>query len=115
MRRKRELTSPDKPARDEFNTNTDSGSDAFSALPEEILHIILASLFSRDLRNLRLIFLAFRRPPIFRLRKYLLEEMPWLWGLETVSPGSLHWYHLFNKTKFLWTDVNKGLRNRKRI
>ena len=53
--------------------------DPLATLPLEIQHLILGSLGSRDIANLRLASRAFQQLPNGLWYRLVREEMPWLW------------------------------------
>ena len=69
---------------------------------------------SKDIANLRLASRAFRQIPIIQFRRFVIEEMPWLWEAVDFPIAETDWYRLYRMVKFCWVDL-KGLKNRRRI
>jgi hypothetical protein len=60
----------------------------FMKLPAELRCIILDSLSSKDIANLRLVTPAFRQLPVILFRKLLLEDMPFLFEAKDMPVGN---------------------------
>jgi hypothetical protein len=56
-----------------------SERDLFGRLPEELREMVLQTLNSKDIANLRQAGSSFRRLPISHWYRLVREEMPWLW------------------------------------
>lgn len=63
-------------------------NDSFGKLPEELRHMVLASLGSKDIANLRLASLTFRHLPIWLWHDLMQKEMPWMWEAWSDLPYS---------------------------
>jgi hypothetical protein len=76
-------TEPDFSARNcafEIDATTpERERDLFGRLPEELRDMVLQSLGSKDIANLRQASSSFRRLPISLWYRLVREEMPWLW------------------------------------
>jgi hypothetical protein len=59
-------------------THTNS-SDIFGKLPAELRGLVLSSLGSKDIANLRLASRTFRHLPTTLWRDLIQKEMPWIW------------------------------------
>ncbi|MCJ1391456.1 hypothetical protein MMC18_004320 [Xylographa bjoerkii] len=87
--------------------------DPFTKLSAELSDMVLASLSSKDIANLRLVSPAFRQLPAILFRRLLLEDMPWFWEAQGLDVGKTNWYEMYRKVKSCW--LFKGLQNRRRI
>lgn len=83
-------------------------------LPAELLYEVVNGLSSKDVANMRLVTRAYRQLPIIMFRKFLLEDMPWLWEALNMPKGQMDWFKLYNIVKGCWQNM-KGLQNRKRV
>lgn len=88
--------------------------DHFMKLPAELRYIVLDTLSSKDIANLRLVTPAFRQLPVILFRKLLLQDMPFLFEAQDMPVGNTDWYHLYQMVKECWIEL-KGLKNRRRI
>ncbi|KXT14190.1 hypothetical protein AC579_2449 [Pseudocercospora musae] len=70
-----------------------SPEDSFGKLPQELILIILSSLPSNDLANLRLTSRAFRQLPGSVFQDLVWREMPWLW--EAWADDSTNFYSIW--------------------
>lgn len=89
-------------------------SDPFIKLPVELAGMVLDSLSSKDIANLRLATRTFQLLPVNLFRRLLFEEFPWLWEAQAMSVRETNWYVLYQDVKFCWGNF-KGLKNRARI
>ena len=64
--------------KDTTGTNKNN-SDIFGKLPNELRDIVLSSLGSKDVANLRSASRTFRHLPITLWRELIEKEMPWIW------------------------------------
>jgi predicted component of viral defense system (DUF524 family) len=76
--------------------------------------MIVDKLASKDVVNLRLTTRAYRQLSVILFRKFLLEDMPWLWEALDSPIHLTDWYKLYTLMRSCWQNI-KGLRNRKRI
>ena len=60
-------------------TGTNSNRDIFGKLPNELRDMVLSSLGSKDIANLRLASRTFRNLPTTLWRELIEKEMPWIW------------------------------------
>ena len=67
-------------------TATNNSSDIFGKLPGELRDMVLTSLGSRDIANLRLASRTFRHLPITLWRELITKELPWIWEAYSDRP-----------------------------
>jgi len=86
-------------------------TDSFARLPQELKHMIMEYLPSKDIANLSS---ASRNCEIPRslFRRFVLEDLPWFWEASDLPRGQTDWFRLYSSLK---SSSFKGLRNRKRI
>jgi hypothetical protein len=71
----------------EKETNgTNVNSDIFGKLPNELRDMVLSSLGSKDIANLRIASRNFRHLSITLWRELIEKEMPWVWEVWTERP-----------------------------
>jgi hypothetical protein len=63
----------------DFNAKDNSDYDIFGKLPNELRDMVLSSLGSKDIANLRSASRTFRHLPITLWRELIEKEMPWIW------------------------------------
>jgi hypothetical protein len=67
-------------------TATNNSSDIFGKLPGELRDMVLTSLGSKDIANLRLASRTFRHLPVTLWRELLKKELPWIWEAWSERP-----------------------------
>jgi hypothetical protein len=67
------------PFGEQETTGTNSTSDIFGKLPNELRDEVLTSLDSKDIANLRLSSRTFRHLPVTLWRDLIQKELPWIW------------------------------------
>ncbi|KAM0717416.1 hypothetical protein Q7P37_007268 [Cladosporium fusiforme] len=84
--------------------------DCFGKLPEELRHLVLESLGSKDIANLRLVSRAFRHLPNWLWHDLMKKEMPWFWEAWSDMPYSFWACTTQKEIK----DQDKAFKNRRR-
>jgi len=93
---------------------TPSSTDPFLRLPQELKDMVINELSSKELASLRLASRAFYEVQTFLFRRFVLEDLPWLWEANDIPRNHTDWHQLYVNAKLYWSTL-KGLQNRKRI
>lgn len=88
--------------------------DPFQKLPLELVHRILDYLSSKDLARIRLATRSFWQFHESIFRRFLYEDMPWLWEVKDIPSSGADWYDLYMMAKFIWCNI-KGWQKRRMI
>jgi len=88
--------------------------DPFQKLSQGLVHGILDYLSSKELARVRLATRCFWQFPESIFRRFLHEDMPWLWEVWDIPSGGADWYALYLMAKFFWYNL-KGLQKRKMV
>lgn len=72
-----------------------STSDPFASLPPELQLMILLQLGRVDVANIRLASRTFKQLPQAYFNHLVRTEMPWVWEIDDIRPGTIDWYKLW--------------------